>query len=61
MKAWMFSGSPRGAYASATLHTLIETAKARGRKPHAYLGYLFERLPTANSPQGAERPAPAAS
>jgi len=50
-KAWLFSGSPRGADASATLYTLIETAGACGLEPRAYLGYLFEKLPAANSPQ----------
>ena len=50
-KAWLFSGSPRGAHASATLYTLIETAKACGLEPRAYLGYLFETLPAANSPK----------
>ena len=48
-KAWLFSGSPRGADASATLYTLIETAKANGLEPWAYLNYLFEKLPTAKS------------
>lgn len=50
-KAWLFSGSPRGAHASATLYTLIETARACGMEPRAYLGYLFEKLPTAKTQQ----------
>lgn len=49
-KAWLFSGSPRGAEASATLYSLIETAKANGLEPWAYLNYLFERLPAAKTP-----------
>ena len=48
---WLFSGSPRGAHASATLYTLIETAKANQLEPWAYLNYLFEKLPTAKSEQ----------
>jgi transposase len=50
-KAWLFSGSPRGAHASATLYTLVETAKANNLEPWAYLNYLFEKLPSAKSEQ----------
>jgi hypothetical protein len=50
-KNWLFSGSPRGAHASATLYSLIESAKANGLEPRAYLGFLFERLPLANTPE----------
>ncbi len=50
-KAWLFSGSPRGAHASATLYTLVETAKANQLEPWAYLNYLFEKLPAAKSEQ----------
>lgn len=50
-KAWLFSGSPRGALASAALYTLVETAKANGLEPWAYLNYLFEKLPAAKSEQ----------
>ena len=48
-KAWLFSGSPRGARASAILYSLIETAKANDLEPKAYLDYLFERLPLAKT------------
>jgi len=48
-KNWLFSGSPRGAKASAVLYSLIETAKANGLEPGAYLQYLFENLPEARS------------
>jgi transposase len=50
-KNWLFSGSPRGAEASATLYSLIETAKANGLEPRAYLRHLFEQLPLATTPQ----------
>ncbi|MCU7817143.1 MAG: IS66 family transposase [Candidatus Thiodiazotropha sp. (ex Rostrolucina anterorostrata)] len=53
-KAWRFSGSPRGAHASATLYTLVETAKANDLEPWAYLNYLFEKLPTAESEQALQ-------
>ena len=49
-KNWLFSGSPRGAQASATLYSLIESAKANGLEPRAYLNFLFERLPLAHTP-----------
>lgn len=48
-KNWLFSGSPRGAHASAVLYSLIETAKANGLEPYAYLRLLFERLPCATT------------
>lgn len=44
-KNWLFSGSPRGAHASAGLYSLIETAKANGHEPYKYLAYLFDNLP----------------
>jgi transposase len=50
-KNWLFSGSPRGASASATLYSLIETAKANGREPYWYLRRLFEKLPDVRTPQ----------
>ncbi len=46
-KNWLFSGSPRGAHASATLYSLIETAKANGLEPYRYLRYIFTKLPLA--------------
>ena len=48
-KNWLFAGSPRGAFASAVYFTLIETAKANGLEPQAYLRHLLERLPYAES------------
>ncbi|MCP4000423.1 MAG: IS66 family transposase, partial [Gammaproteobacteria bacterium] len=50
-KNWLFSGSPRGARASATLYSLIETAKANKLEPRAYLTQLFELLPKAKTEQ----------
>ena len=48
-KNWLFSGSPRGATGSATLYSLIETAKANGLEPYAYLRFIFQTLPTISS------------
>jgi len=48
-KNWLFSGSPKGAEASAALYSLIETAKANGLEPYFYLRCLFEKLPDAQT------------
>lgn len=46
-KGWLFSDTVKGAIASANLFSLVETAKANGLEPHAYLSHVFERLPHA--------------
>jgi transposase len=48
-KNWLFAGHPNGAEAAATFFSLIETAKANGLEPYAYLRYVFERLPLAET------------
>ena len=48
-KAWLFADRQSGAIASARLYSLVETAKANGNEPHAYLTALYEQLPDANS------------
>lgn len=48
-KNWEFAGGPNGAKASATFFSLIETAKANGLEPHAYLRYIFEKMPLAET------------
>jgi len=48
-KNWLFSGSPRGAGASAALYSIIETARANRREPYWYLRELFEKLPLART------------
>ncbi len=44
-KNWMFANTERGALASATLYSLVETAKANGVMPFDYLMHLFNELP----------------
>lgn len=44
-KNWLFANTPRGAKASATIYSIVETAKENGLNPFAYLQYLFEQLP----------------
>ena len=48
-KNWLFSESVLGAHASATLYSVIETAKACGHEPYKYLKFIFEQLPTLKS------------
>lgn len=44
-KNWLFSGSPKGAAASAGVYTLIETAKANGLNPTKYIEYILKDIP----------------
>ncbi len=53
-KNWMFSASVKGVKASANLYSLIETAKANGLEPYAYLRYLFTELPKAETVEAIE-------
>ena len=48
-KNWLFSASQKGAVASANLYSLIETAKANGLEPYAYLKKIFTELPNAKT------------
>jgi len=49
-KNWLFSGSPRGAHASALFYSLIATAVANDWNPFDYLRYLFENIRSAKKP-----------
>jgi transposase len=53
-KNWLFSDTPAGAHASARLYSIIETAKATGLDPYAYLRLIFEKLPQASTPADIE-------
>ncbi|MEE8057883.1 MAG: IS66 family transposase [Pseudomonadales bacterium] len=53
-KNWLFSASVQGAKSSANLYSLIETAKANGLEPYAYLKYVFKELPAAQSVEAIE-------
>ena len=44
-KNWLFSDTAKGAESSAIVYTLVETAKANGLDPYAYLFQLLEELP----------------
>ncbi len=44
-KNWLFSDTPRGAHASALIYSLVETAKANGLEPYAWLSHVLTQLP----------------
>jgi transposase len=51
---WLFANSTKGAKASAAWYSLVESAKANGLEPYAYLCRLFERLPHAKTVEDFE-------
>lgn len=53
-KNWLFSQSVKGVTASASLYSLIETAKANGLEPYRYLCHVFKELPSADSLEAIE-------
>jgi len=48
-KNWLYTASARGAHACAFMYSLVESAKACGLEPKAYLQALFERYPFATT------------
>ena len=50
----LFSDTVSGAKASAKLYSLIETAKANGLEPYAYLKHIFTELPKATCVEDIE-------
>jgi len=54
-KNWLFSHSVKGVKASANLYSLIETVKANGLEPYAYLRYLFTELPKTETVEAIEK------
>jgi transposase len=53
-KNWLFSNTANGAQASATLYSMIETAKANGLVPYDYLNYLLSEIPTLQPEQSID-------
>ncbi len=47
-KNWLFSQSVKGANASATIYSLIETAKLNGQEPYRYLRYVLTEIAKGN-------------
>jgi len=46
---WLFADTPRGARASATVYSLIETAKANGLEPYDYLRHVLQHIAAADT------------
>jgi len=44
-KNWLFSDSSKGSAASATVYSIVETAKANGLNVYTYLEYLLLYMP----------------
>ncbi len=53
-KAWLFADTSNGAHASATCYSLIETAKANGLNPAAYIQHILDRIATADTVEKLE-------
>lgn len=48
-KNWLFADSMDGMHANAVMYSLIQTAKANGIDPFAYLRYVITTMPTLRS------------
>jgi transposase len=53
-RVWLFANNPLGARASANLFSLVSSARANGLEPYAYLNYVFENLPAADTVEALE-------
>lgn len=47
-KNWLFSDTPKGANASATVYSIVETAKANGLNIYTYIEYLLLYMPNTD-------------
>jgi Transposase and inactivated derivatives len=54
-KNWLFADTPKGARASATLYSLVETAKANGIEPYEYFRVMLARLAYAGNVEDFEK------
>ena len=48
-KAWLFSDTPAGANAGAIIYSMVETVKANGLDPYAWLRRVMRDLPAART------------
>ena len=53
-RKWLFTDTPRGARASATHYSLIETAKANGLEPYEYLRHVLQHIAAADTVEKLE-------
>jgi transposase len=54
-KNFLFVDTPAGAYASAALYSVTESARANGHEPYWYLRFLLARLLNATTTQDFEK------
>ena len=48
-KAWLFADTSRGARASATSYSLVETAKANSLEPSKYIQHVLDYIAEADT------------
>ena len=48
-KNWLFSQSVKGAEASATIYSMIETARLNGHEPYRYLRHVLMEVAKGNA------------
>jgi len=53
-KGWLFSDTPADANASAIIYSMVETAKANGLDPYAWLRRVMRELPAARTVEEIE-------
>ncbi len=53
-KGWLFSDTPAGAHFSAVIYSLMQTAKANGKEPYAWLCNVLHDLPGAKTIEDVE-------
>lgn len=53
-RAWLFADTSQGARASATCYSLVETAKANGLEPYAYLQHVLAHIAAADTVEKLE-------
>ena len=53
-KGWLFSDTPAGAHSSAVIYSLMQTAKANGKEPYAWLCSVLHDLPAAKTVEDVE-------
>ncbi|WP_020614492.1 IS66 family transposase, partial [Sediminispirochaeta bajacaliforniensis] len=52
-KNWLHADTPRGAHASATFYSLIESAKSASLEPYWYIRYVLQKLPKIESSESS--------
>ena len=53
-RAWLFADTSQGARASASCYSLVETAKANGLEPYAYLQHVLAHIAVADTVEKLE-------